>query len=56
MARHRVWNVPITVSVLVETTLLAVSGAMAGALPAWIFVDGSTFASTQYLGPGASVT
>ena len=38
-----------------ETTLLAVIGALAGALLAWIFVDGNTFAATQYLGPGTSV-
>ena len=46
---------PITVSVLVESTLLAVVGALAGALLAWVFGDGNTFAATQYLGPGASV-
>lgn len=46
---------PITVSVLVESTLLAIVGALAGALLAWFFVDGNTFAATQYLGPGASV-
>ena len=46
---------PITVAVLVESTLLAVIGAVAGALLAWVFVDGNTFAATQYLGPGASV-
>ena len=46
---------PITVSVLVESTLLAVLGALAGALLAWTFGDGNTFAATQYLGPGASV-
>ena len=46
---------PITVSVLVESTLLAIVGALAGALLAWIVADGNTFAATQYLGPGASV-
>ena len=46
---------PVTVSVLVESTLLAIVGALAGALLAWIFIDGNTFAATQYLGPGASV-
>ena len=46
---------PITVSVLVESALLAVVGAFAGALLAWVFGDGNTFAATQYLGPGASV-
>lgn len=46
---------PVTVSVLAESTLLAIVGALAGALLAWIFVDGNTFAATQYLGPGASV-
>lgn len=46
---------PITVAVLLESTLLAAIGAVAGALLAWVFVDGNTFAATQYLGPGASV-
>lgn len=45
----------VTVSVLVESTLLAIVGALAGALLAWTFVDGNTFAATQYLGPGARV-
>ena len=46
---------PITVAILVESTLLAVIGAVAGALLAWVFVDGNTFAATQYLGIGVSV-
>lgn len=48
-------TIPIMVSVLVEAMFLAIIGACLGALLAWGFADGNTFAATQYLGPGASV-
>ena len=46
--------VPIMVSVVAESTLLAFVGACVGALLAWVVGDGNTFAAAQYLGPGAS--
>ena len=48
-------TLPIMVSVVVESTLLAIVGACLGALLAWGATDGNTFAATQYLGAGASV-
>ncbi|MDE0037821.1 MAG: ABC transporter permease [Gammaproteobacteria bacterium] len=46
---------PIMVSILAESTVLAIIGASLGALLAWVVGDGNAFAATQFLGPGASV-
>ncbi|MDE0193690.1 MAG: ABC transporter permease [Gammaproteobacteria bacterium] len=46
---------PIMVSVLAESTVLAIIGGSLGALLAWVVGDGNAFAATQFLGPGASV-
>ena len=47
-------TIPVMVSVLAETTLLAILGACLGALIAWVAADGNVFFAAQYLGPGAS--
>jgi putative ABC transport system permease protein len=48
-------SMPIVISILVEAMLLGFVGACAGASVAWIFFNGGTFTTEQYLGVGASI-